>query len=83
MVVNDMNLYLFEIYCNEEKMSNLCFVFIIGKIESFCEDGIDLYGEEEMRDLCVFVCFKSCCDDEKDFCNEEILCSFCFFVLVK
>ena len=77
MVVNDMNLYPSETYCNEEKMSNLCFVSTTGKIESFCEDGIDSYGEEETRDPCVSACSKSCCNDEKDSCNEETLCSPC------
>ena len=77
MVVNDMNLYPSETYCNEEKMSNLCFVSTTGKIESFCKDGIDSYGEEETRDPCVSACSKSCCDDEKDSCNEETLCSPC------
>lgn len=77
MVVNDMNLYPSETYCNEEKMSNLCFVSTTGKIESFCEDGIDSYGEEETRDPCVSARSKSCCDDEKDSCNEETRRSPC------
>lgn len=77
MVVNDMNLYPSETYCNEEKMSNLCFVSTTGKIESFCEDGIDSYGEEETRDPCVSARSKSCCDDEKDSCHEETRCSPC------
>lgn len=77
MVVNDMNLYPSETYCNEEKMSNLCFVSTTGKIESFCEDGIDSYGEEEPRDPCVSARSKSCCDDEKDSCNEETRRSPC------
>lgn len=77
MVVNDMNLYPSETYYNEEKMSNLCFVSTTGKIESFCEDGIDSYGEEETRDPCVSARSKSCCDDEKDSCNEETRRSPC------
>lgn len=48
-----------------------------GKIESFCEDGIDSYGEEETRDPCVSARSKSCCDDEKDSCHEETRCSPC------
>lgn len=66
-----------ECYHGRQDLENVFPFLKNGKIESFCEDGIDSYGEEETRDPCVSARSKSCCDDEKDSCNEETLCSPC------
>lgn len=66
-----------ECYHERQDLENVFPFLKNGKIESFCEDGIDSYGEEEPRDPCVSARSKSCCDDEKDSCNEETRRSPC------